>query len=246
MKKIIIIVLVVVAGLWAWFNLTPTAIYVNDELIGVATNKIVAKKLVKSVTETKLKSTPEAMVSAEIKYKSSMEQKNENQVLIDKLDKKIEVQVPCTIVVVDGEAVVGLPTKDNAGEFLIKIKDKYKLPNCEEPEIKENITIDNSGICIDKFFKNVDDAVKFVIENKKITVITRKPINGEVVVPQKTVRVSSKQIPYGKSKVISKGKPGKKRVEGFAIYENGVKVREENTFEEYIVQPVPKQIATGI
>lgn len=251
MKKIIIIVVIfAVVGVWAWFNLiAPAEIYVNDESMGFAPNRISAKKSVNNVIEQRLKSNPNADVNVNVKIKTvSVKFRNlcDDTQLQILLSGAITAKIPCNIIVVDGKPLLGLPTKDNTGEFLIAVKDKYKFPNCEEPEIKENITVDNSAIDADRYFETVDEAVKFALSERKITVITRKPIKGIVSVPPKTVTVSTKKLKPGKRKVISQGKPGKKKAEGFEIYENGKKVREENTFEEYIIQPVPKTIAVGI
>ena len=267
MKKIlfiICIVLIIVIAVFCYTNLTFTGIYVNDKLASYAPNRFYAKKWVNKVISEKKYFSPDVVINDKITYKKA--NKNDDKFKIKNkdgevvkdintirefslinLEHAITAQVPCTIIVVGGEPLIGLPTKDNAGEFLIAVKDKYKLPGCEEPEIKENITIDNSAIDVHKFFRSVDKALEYISEgDSKITVVVRKPFNKEVSVPQTTVKVSSSKIPFGKQKVISKGSPGKKIVTGYTIFENGKKVREETTKEEFVVQPVPKQIAIGI
>ena len=250
---IILGIIIIAIAVFCYTNLTFTEIYVNDKLASYAPTRIEAKKWVKKVISEKKLVSPDVMVNDKITYKRG--NKNEDkfkiktvdgEIITDKdinrehcktlLQEAITAQVPCTIIVVNGEPLLGLPTKDNAGEFLIAVKDKYKLPGCEEPEIKENITIDNSAIDIKKHFRTVDKAIDYISHGKrKITVVVRKPFNKEVIVPQKTVKVSSTKIPFGKQKVISKGSPGKKIVTGYTIFENGKKVREETTKEEFLL-----------
>ncbi len=253
MKKvyyIILTIVLVIIAIFSFFKFTMVDIYVDGKHQGDANNIFEAKKMVNEQINRCLQAAPGAMVNNKITYKITTKismpyRLGDTQTHI-LLGSAITAQVPCTIIVVNGEPLLGLPTKDNAGEFLIAVKDKYKLPGCEEPEIKENITIDNSAIDLRKYFKTVESAVEYASAEKMITVVVRKPFNKEVVVPQKTVKVSSTKIPFGKQKVISKGSPGKKIVTGYTVFENGKKVKDETTHEEFLVQPVPKQIAIGI
>ena len=301
MKKILFVIfaIIIVIGVIACF--CPAEVIVDGNQPVPVKNIFTAKNIVfgiKSHNKNKV-------LKSDIKYKFSpkacpLDDKQCEILLLD----DIKYMVPCTVVLADNEAVAGLPSKDEAGLFLLKIKDRYRLPGGEEPEIKENITIDSSAIEPDLYFDNADKAAEYIFDEKartrqepkmytvkkgdtlsgiaqnagttvgelkklnpgmkplrpgqkitvsakvtdraKITVVTRKEQHGVVSVPPSTVRVSTKKLPFGKSKVISPGKSGKKKVEGYAVYENGVKVREENTFEEYIVRPQPKQVATGI
>lgn len=303
MKKIIISVLIIIIGIsifCLWKNSEKCEVAVNGNTVAVFSHKWDAKKTVKKIIEEKQVSGSQINVSVEYSRTDKSPKSDEENRKI--LEKKIKIQVPCTIIVVNGETLLGLPSKDDAGLFLLKAKDRFRLPDCEEPEIKENITIDNSSIDADKYFKTPEDAVKYVFETKirkeatvytikkgdtlsaiakkygtsvkeikklnpslnrlsigkkitlsaqvtdkpKITVVTRKEHHGIETVPPPVIKVSSKKIPFGKQKVIFPGKAGKKKADGVIIFENGEKVREENTFEEYIVQPQPKQIAVGI
>ena len=239
MKKIIIIVIIfAVVGVWAWFNLmAPAEIYVNDVSMGFAPNRIIAKKTVNNVIEQKHKTNPKADVNVNVKIKNvSVKYRKccDDTQLNLLLQNSVKPQIPCNIIVVNGKSLLGLPTKDNVGELLIALKDKYKIPNCEEPEIEENITVDNSSVDTDIFFKTVKEALYYVTEGGgkgQITVITRKPYTCEEIMPPDTVKVSSKKIPYGKQKVISKGKSGKKIVSGHIIFKNGKKTGKEKISE---------------
>lgn len=307
MKNILIVIGIIVLGILGYLYYTyigTTEVIIDDKVVAVYPNTFIAKKNVKEIIDEKLNSKKDAEVNLNIQYKKSKEKPKGINTNKTNLEKNINIQIPCTIILVDNKPLIGLPTKDDAGMFMVQIKDKFKVEGCEEPEIKENVTIDNSSIDVDKYFSTPEEAIESIYNEENrlkkkeikykvkkgdtlskiakeygtsiseieslntdvkllkpgqeltikakvlskplITVITRKPQKGVVTVDPPVIKVSSKKIPYGKEKVISQGKSGKKRVEGYIIYENGEKVREENTFEEYIVQPQPKQIAVGI
>jgi len=310
MKKIIVLILILIiiaTCVVIYKNLSPTEIVINDVPTVQVKNAILAKKLVEKVKREELKKHKGSIINDKISYDSKITLNLSDLETAKKvLQTKIKAEIPCTVIIVDKTPVIGLPTQDDAGKFILLVKAKFNIESAEEPEIKENITIDNGSIDKDKYFKTPEEAVNYVfdknnfsrtenstykiangdnlnriarktelttdkiiemnpnvdfakikqgqiinIEKKvydkpKLTVITRKEVNGIVKVPYKTITVSSASLPAGRQKVIFPGKSGKKKVQGVYIYENGIKVKEENTLEEYITMPLNKQIAIGI
>lgn len=308
MKKILFIIIVllllIAAAVFSFMKeWQKCEVAINGNSVAVFDHKYQAKKLINNIIKEK-QTDKDHQVNVSVSYNPTDKAPKSTDENTEILKKEIKVQVPCTVIIVDGEPLIGLPTKDDAGLFLLKVKEKYALPGCEEPEIKENITIDSSSIDADKYFKTPEEAIKYVFDTTikvrqeakvytvkkgdtlsaiaknngttvkkikelnsdlsklkigqkinlsaritdrpKLTVVTRKEQHGIVVAEPPVIKVSSKKIPCGKQKVISKGVPGKKKVDGYVVFENGKKVREENTFEEFIVRPQPKQIAIGI
>ncbi|MBR4749526.1 MAG: G5 domain-containing protein [Abditibacteriota bacterium] len=79
-----------------------------------------------------------------------------------------------------------------------------------------------------------------------LTVEVRQEQTVTESVKPKTVKVSSEVLPYGKTRVLNPGKPGKKKTRYALCYHNGRLVSREIVSEEYLTMPVNRQIAVGI
>ncbi|MBO4547951.1 MAG: G5 domain-containing protein [Abditibacteriota bacterium] len=79
-----------------------------------------------------------------------------------------------------------------------------------------------------------------------LTVEVRQEQTVTESVKPKTVKVSSEVLPYGKTRVLDPGKPGKKKTKYALCYRNGRLVSREIISEEYLTMPVNRQIAVGI
>ncbi len=79
-----------------------------------------------------------------------------------------------------------------------------------------------------------------------LTVIVRLEQTVTESVKPKTTRVSSEILPYGKTKVLNPGKPGRKKTRYALCFENGRQVSKETVSEEYLELPVNREVAVGI
>ena len=79
-----------------------------------------------------------------------------------------------------------------------------------------------------------------------LTVVVRVEQTVTETVKPKTTKVSSEILPYGKTRVLNPGKPGKRITRYALCFENGRLISRDTVSEEYLEMPVNRQVAVGI
>lgn len=80
----------------------------------------------------------------------------------------------------------------------------------------------------------------------RLTVVVRDLTESVETVPAPVQQITSASLRVGKSKLLSPGRSGERRVQKATVFENGTEVGTEIISEEMIREPSPRRIAQGI
>ncbi|MFQ3548254.1 MAG: G5 domain-containing protein [Armatimonadota bacterium] len=176
-RVVVCSIVLVLIGAWAYgyFNETKAMIVIDGKPVVCVNNDQEAQLIVQ---EIKLDSgcDPE-----EIEFRQdivvSRAPRNANAVSRSKakrvVGQMLTPMVPRWAILANGKPVVAVSNREMAGEVLEMLKFKYgSLAKnlAEEPQFKENITVDITSVHPSIYKKTAQDAVDFILSKKKTTI----------------------------------------------------------------------------
>lgn len=123
-----------------------------------------------------------------------------------------------------------------AGDSAWSIAPKFNITVSQLREMNPKLNIEKLSVGMKLNITKIGTA---------ITVITKKMVSITEKIPYKTEIIKDNSLYQGQRKVKKEGKRGKKQIEKMVIFENGVKIKEQDISQKIITPAVNKKVIQG-